>query len=88
MALRLSRQKETLARFRAAITNGDWDQAESLAAPFPIPSGPISPANEEEFREYMVDLRKSLILAKTLRADATASLARVNAALRFCRLAG
>lgn len=88
MASLLSRQKETLVRLRAAIMNGDWNQAESLVAAFPTPSGPITPVNEEEYREYMVDLKKSLILAKAMRADAAVSLARVNAASGFCRSAG
>jgi hypothetical protein len=70
------------------MASGDWDLAESLGSTFPAPPGPVTPATEEEFREYMVELKKSLILAKALRADAAASLARVAAASGFCRSAG
>jgi len=69
-----------LARLRESARCGDWRNAQSLSAALPQSAVPNDPG---ELTEYLRLLKETLIVAKAWRAHATASLVRLNAAVKF-----
>jgi hypothetical protein len=67
-------------RLRESARRGDWQDAMELAALLPQQALPDS---RHELGEYLRGLRAALIAAKASRADAAASLSRLNAAATF-----
>jgi hypothetical protein len=71
---------EIIAALQESARRGDWDGATELAALFLQQD---LPASREELSEYLRLLKAALIVAKTSRAHAAASLVRFNAAAEF-----
>jgi hypothetical protein len=87
MASQLSEILELVAGLRESVRHGDWKTAGEIAAILPKQT---LPDNHDEMGEYLCGLKEALIVAKTSRAHAAASLlrlntaaARINAAARF-----
>ena len=69
-----------LADIRHFIRCGNWDAADSIAGSLTQVPVPGTPAG---LKNYLDDLRQTIILAKASRSVAAASLARVRAAATF-----
>jgi hypothetical protein len=71
-----------VADLRESARRGDWKNALELA----LALGDLTPpASVIEASEYLDRLREALVVAKTSRAHAAATLVRVNAAACFSR---
>jgi hypothetical protein len=71
---------EIVACFQEAARRGDWTSAESLAITLQAQS---APTDRNEVEEYLLSLKTALIVAKASRADTSATLGRLRAALSF-----
>jgi hypothetical protein len=69
-----------LACLQESARRGDWVNAFDIAVSLPQQK---LPAGRNELCEYLRCLKQALIVAKTSRAHAAASLVRLNAAARF-----
>jgi uncharacterized protein (DUF2236 family) len=80
MASQLSDFPGLVGRLHESARDGDWQDAMELAA---LLAKQAVPGSRHELGEYLRGLRAALIAAKASRADAAASLARLNAAATF-----
>jgi hypothetical protein len=82
MASQLSDLSDHVARLGECARRGDWRGARQLALAL---RDLTPPAGAVESGEYLDRLREALVVAKTSRAHAAATLVRLNAAARFSR---
>jgi hypothetical protein len=69
-----------LVRLRESSRQGDWKNAQALAAALSQETVPNDPG---ELTEYLRLLKETVIAAKAWRSHANASLVRLNAAAKF-----
>jgi hypothetical protein len=77
MDLQLSDAFDSLDRIQECVARSDWGAAEQLARRLDQQTSP------ECLARYLAALKQTLIAAKSARANALASLARLNAAAEF-----
>ena len=70
------------ACLRESARRGDWESFAALTDSLPHQTLPATP---EKLGEYLQALKEALSVAKDSRAQAAASLVRLNAAARFNR---
>jgi len=80
MASQLSNSLYLIQSFQESARRGDWQSAAEVAG---ILQQQVPPANYEDAKEYLARTTEALIIAKTSRAHAAASLVRLNAAAGF-----
>lgn len=80
MDLQLSDPFDAFERIRQSITRSDWTAAQLIAGT--LERQPL-PHSAEYLARYLAGLKQALVTAKTARANAIASLARLNAAAEF-----
>lgn len=78
----LSKARSAIECLKEAARRGDWRNACEMATHL---RGQALPVTREELAAYLKSLKEALIVAKASRAQAAASLVRLNAAAGFHR---